>query len=68
MKLKDDSTHFQCASCNKIKAIALGKILKVAYSIFEKISQTEFAYRPHLVMVCEKCLRLTHPRPVSLMA
>lgn len=55
MKLEDDSTHFQCAACNKINVIKDGHITKVAHSLFDKSTQKEFSYRPYWVMLCDKC-------------
>jgi len=55
MKLQDNSTHFQCAGCNKIKLIEYGHITKVAYSICSRDTQDKFYYNPYYVMLCDKC-------------
>ncbi len=57
MKLEDDSTHFKCAGCSKIKLIKEGRTTKVAYSITDRNTQNSFQYRPCWVMLCDKCFR-----------
>ena len=57
LKLEDDSTHFVCASCNEIKQIDCGNVVKVAYSLFNDKTQDKFYYRPYYVMLCDKCLK-----------
>jgi hypothetical protein len=55
LSLEDDSTHFVCASCDKIKKIEFGNIVKVAYNLYNSDTQNEFYYRPYYVMLCDKC-------------
>ena len=57
MNLDDDSTHFSCAGCGKIKLVENGHITKVAFSVCDGSTQNVFSYRPYWVMLCNKCLR-----------
>jgi hypothetical protein len=57
MRLEDGTTHFQCAGCNNIRLVDEGHIIKVAYNMFDTDSQKRFFYRPHWVMLCDKCFK-----------
>lgn len=57
MRLKDGTTHFQCAGCDNIKLVDEGHIIKVAHNVFDTDSQKKFVYRPFWVMLCDKCFK-----------
>lgn len=54
--LEDNSTHFNCVGCNKIRPVKKGRITRVAYSIFDSDTIKKFCYRSYYVMVCYECL------------
>lgn len=57
MNLQDDSTHFNCEGCGKIKLVENRHITKVAFSVCDGSVQKGFPYRPYWVMLCNKCFR-----------
>lgn len=57
MNLDDNSTHFSCEGCGKIRLVDSGHITKVAFSVCDSSTQKEFSYRPYWVMLCNKCFR-----------
>lgn len=57
MKLEDDTTHFCCIGCDKVKLVEKGHVTKIAYSVCDRDTQKKFFYRPHWVMLCDKCFK-----------
>ncbi len=55
MNLADDVTHFSCEGCNKLKLVEEVHKARVAYSVFNNVSQDKFIYRPYWIMLCNKC-------------
>lgn len=55
LSLEDNSTHFGCAGCSKVKPVKKGKVTRVAYSIFDKDTMKKFGYHSYYVMVCDEC-------------
>ncbi len=56
MALEDDSTHFQCVSCDNIKVVAQVNIVKVAFNTRDVDTQREFKYIPYWCMMCDGCI------------
>ncbi len=55
LSLEDNSTHFNCAGCSRIKPVKKGKVTRVAYSIFDNETMKKFGYHSYYVMLCDEC-------------
>jgi len=55
MKTLNGCTHFQCASCDKIRPIKEKNTTAVAFNIYSSDTEDKFQHRRFYVMLCDEC-------------